>query len=118
MDRVSASERQMLPAWSSSTWVARPWRSSSVPRRARPRRRHWPRPCRSSMPSSSRRSHRAGTGPAREPRLEVPALLLFALDRFEQRLEVADAEAARAVALDDLEEERRAILDGAGEDLQ
>ena len=45
--------------------------------------------------------------------LEVPALRLFALDGFEQRLEVADAEAARAVALDDLEEERRAVLDGA-----
>ena len=50
---------------------------------------------------------------AREPRLEVPALRLLALDRLEERLEVADPEAARAVALDDLEEERRAILDGA-----
>src|SRR4029079_15780190 len=33
-------------------------------------------------------------------------------------LEVADAEAARAVPLDDLEEERRAVLDGPGEDLE
>ena len=42
---------------------------------------------------------------------EVAALGLLALDRFEQRLEVADAEAARALALDDLEEDRRAVLD-------
>jgi hypothetical protein len=55
---------------------------------------------------------------AREPRLEVPALGLLTLDGLEQGLEVADAEAARAVALDDLEEERRAVLDRAGEDLQ
>ena len=47
-------------------------------------------------------------------RSEVAAQRLLALDRLEQRLEVADAEAARAVALDDLEEERRPILDRAG----
>ena len=51
---------------------------------------------------------------ARSRRLEVPAPRLLDLDRLEERLEVADAEAARAVALDDLEEERRAVLDRAG----
>ena len=51
-------------------------------------------------------------------RLEVAALLLLALDRLEQRLEVADPEATRAVALDDLEEERRSVLHRSGEDLQ
>ena len=42
--------------------------------------------------------------------LEVAAERLLALDRLEQRLEVAVAEAARAVPLDHLEEERRAVL--------
>ena len=51
-------------------------------------------------------------------RLEVPAERLLALDRFEQRLEVALAEAARAVALDDLEEDGRPVLSRLGEDLQ
>ena len=37
--------------------------------------------------------------------LEVAAERLLALDRLEERLEVAVAEAARAVALDDLEED-------------
>src|SRR5258706_9499015 len=50
--------------------------------------------------------------------LQVAAPRLFDLDRLEQCLEVADAEAARAMALDDLEEERWAILDRAGEDLE
>src|SRR5919107_4414995 len=50
--------------------------------------------------------------------LQVAAALLLALDRLEQRLEVAVAEAARAVALDDLEEDRRAVADRLGEDLQ
>src|SRR6187200_772042 len=50
--------------------------------------------------------------------LEVAAALLLALDGLEQRLEVAVAEAARAVALDDLEEDRRAVADRLGEDLQ
>src|SRR6478752_3518519 len=49
---------------------------------------------------------------------EVAAALLLALDRLEQRLEVALAEAEGAVTLDQLEEHRRAVLDGAGEDLQ
>src|SRR4029079_18494662 len=43
---------------------------------------------------------------------------LFDLDRLEQRLEVADPEPARAMALDDLEEECRPVLDRAGEDLE
>src|SRR3954466_12009267 len=51
-------------------------------------------------------------------RLQVAALGLLALDRLEQRLEVAVAEAARAVALDHLEEDRRAVADRLGEDLQ
>src|SRR3954470_23918891 len=50
--------------------------------------------------------------------LEVPAQRLLALDRLEQRLEVPVAEAARAVTLDHLEEERRPVLRGLREDLQ
>src|SRR4051794_37238100 len=49
---------------------------------------------------------------------EVASALLFALDRLEQRLEVALAEAERAVALDQLEEDRGPVTDGLGEDLQ
>src|SRR3954468_14529796 len=51
-------------------------------------------------------------------RLQVAALGLLALDRLEQRLEVPVAEAARAVALDHLEEDRRAVADRLREDLQ
>src|SRR5688500_20242293 len=50
--------------------------------------------------------------------LEVSAERLLALDRLEQRLEVADPEAARAVALDHLEEERRAVLHDLREELE
>src|SRR5262245_16035746 len=50
--------------------------------------------------------------------LQISARRLLALDRFEQRLEVPFAEAARALPLDDLVEERRPILDGLGEDLK
>src|SRR6185436_17100616 len=50
--------------------------------------------------------------------LEIAPGRLFRFDRFEERLEVALAESAAAVALDDLEEERRPVLDGAGEDLE
>src|ERR687885_2998264 len=50
--------------------------------------------------------------------LQVAPLGLLALDRLEQRLEVAVAEAARAVALDDLQEHRRAVADRLREDLQ
>src|SRR5262249_57102159 len=52
------------------------------------------------------------------PRSEVSAERLLALDRLEQRLEVPVAEAARAVALDHLEEERRPVLRGLREDLE
>src|ERR687892_202296 len=50
--------------------------------------------------------------------LQVSSPILFALDRLEEGLEVALAEAAGAVALDDLEEHRRAVADRLGEDLQ
>src|SRR6185295_17830071 len=50
--------------------------------------------------------------------LQVAAKLLLALDRLEQGLEVALAEAAGAVALDDLEEDRRAVADRLREDLE
>src|SRR5919198_3577435 len=49
---------------------------------------------------------------------EIPAQRLFSLYGFEQRLEVAVAEAARAVALDHLEEERRPVLRRLREDLE
>src|SRR5918994_3355 len=51
-------------------------------------------------------------------RLEISAQCLLALDRFEEGLEVALAEALRAVTLDHLEEERRPVLGGLREDLQ
>src|SRR3954452_11307839 len=50
--------------------------------------------------------------------LEVAPPVLLALDRLEQGLEVAFAEAARAVALDDLEEHGRPVADRLREDLQ
>src|SRR5829696_381002 len=49
---------------------------------------------------------------------EVAALVLLALDRLEERLEVALAEAEGAVPLDELEEHGRAVAEGLGEDLQ
>ena len=49
---------------------------------------------------------------------EVAAALLLALDGLEQGLEVALAEAERAVPLDQLEEHGRAVPDRPGEDLQ
>src|SRR3712207_4904261 len=52
------------------------------------------------------------------PSLEVPSGGLLALDRLEQRLEVSLAEAAGAMALDDLEEDRRPVAERLGEDLQ
>ena len=51
-------------------------------------------------------------------RSEVAAGVLLALDGLEERLEVALAEAERAVALDQLEEDRRAVAERLGEDLQ
>ena len=50
--------------------------------------------------------------------LEHAAADLVFLDRFEQRLEVALAEAVVAAALDDLEEQRRTVLHRRGEDLK
>src|SRR6266850_1782016 len=49
---------------------------------------------------------------------EICAKSLLALDRLEQRLEVPLAEAPCTVALDHLEEKRRAILRGLREDLE
>src|SRR5205809_2076727 len=49
---------------------------------------------------------------------EIAAEGLLALDRLEERLEVPLPETACAVALDHLEEERRAILRGLREDLE
>src|SRR5262249_38884607 len=49
---------------------------------------------------------------------EVAAERLLALDRLEERLEVALAEGRRAVPLDHLEEERRPVLGGLREDLE
>ncbi|KPC69522.1 hypothetical protein ADL26_18170, partial [Thermoactinomyces vulgaris] len=63
--------------------------------------------------------HAAHTAVVRHVRpLEVAALGLLALDGLEQRLEVADAEAERAVPLDELEEDRGPVAEGLGEDLQ
>src|SRR6476619_7430140 len=50
--------------------------------------------------------------------LEVAAERLLALDRLEEGLEVAVAEAARAVALDHLEEDGGPVLRGLREDLE
>ena len=50
--------------------------------------------------------------------LQIPAGGLLALDRLEQRFEVALAEGARAVPLDHLEEERRPVLRRLREDLE
>src|SRR5215212_743642 len=71
------------------------------------------------------RSPRASCSAATAPReglsaksSEVPAQGLLALDRLEERLEVALAERRRAVPLDHLEEDRRPVLGGLGEDLE
>src|SRR3954454_5117304 len=77
-------------------------------------------------PKNERRARRRPlNGPARparvDPRvegLEIAPASLLDLDRLEERLEVADAEATGAVPFDDLEEERRAVLDRPGEDLE
>src|SRR5262245_63397256 len=78
----------------------------------------WRKPRRSSTPSYSPPDRSLAPGPKQAGPLEVSSAGLFDLDRLEQRLEVADTEAARTVPLDDLEEERRAVLDRAGEDLE
>src|SRR5450755_394885 len=51
-------------------------------------------------------------------RSEVATAFLLPLDRLEQGLEVALAEALGAVPLDQLEEDRGPVLDRLGEDLQ
>ena len=51
-------------------------------------------------------------------RSEVTALLLLSLDGFEERLKVACTEPLMVPALDDLEEQRRSVLERLGEDLQ
>src|SRR5881392_2362265 len=56
--------------------------------------------------------------PAYECRSEISALLLLPLDRLEEGLEVALAEAHGAVPLDHLEEDGRLVLDRLGEDLE
>src|SRR5689334_24830167 len=50
--------------------------------------------------------------------LQIASLLLLALDRLEQCLEIALAEAAAALALDNLDKQRRPILQRLAEDLQ
>src|SRR5689334_372148 len=104
-------------------------RTGAASRRARAsaRRAGLPR----SAPSSSRAVRSAtadapsarATGPAARRRrertpLQVAAERLFSFDRLEQRLEVAVAEAARAVPLDHLEEDGGPVLRGLREDLQ
>src|SRR4051794_29201992 len=85
-----------------------------------------PRSPRSPSPPRRAGRHPGGTAcaawPAGRPSpcsaSEVPPRGLLALDRLEQRLEVALAEAARAVPLDQLEEDRRAVAERLGEDLE
>src|SRR5947209_8156173 len=50
--------------------------------------------------------------------LQVPPQRLLTLQRLEQRLEISLAEAAAALALDHLEEQRRAVFHRAREDLE
>src|SRR5437660_1413725 len=50
--------------------------------------------------------------------LQIASPLLLFLERFEQRFEIAFAETLRPFALDDFEEERRAIFHRFGEYLQ
>src|SRR5207253_6983553 len=51
-------------------------------------------------------------------RSKISALGLIAFDRFEQGLEISLAERLAAATLNNLEEERRAILHRLGEDLE
>src|SRR5262245_2762766 len=97
-----------------------------APRGSRPTRRTATRRTRSARsPARARRCRprppRAAAAGRSSPwpwASQVPAQLLLALDRLEQGLEVALAEAAGAVALDDLEEHRRTVADRLREDLQ
>src|SRR6185437_15433537 len=56
--------------------------------------------------------------PAGRTPSEVASFLLLALDRLEQRLEVALAEPQRTMPLDQFKEHRRPVTDGLSEDLQ
>src|SRR5205823_13864639 len=67
--------------------------------------------------SSSVDACRTGTSNSSR-KLEIAAECLLALDRLEERFEVSLAEAARPVALDHLEKERRPVLRRLREDLQ
>src|SRR6266478_3118528 len=49
---------------------------------------------------------------------QIASRSLFALDRFEERFEIAFAETLRALALNDLEKQRRPIFHGLGKDLE
>src|SRR3954468_22956489 len=99
-----------------STRCRRSPRSRGPPRSggARRRRRWTPGTGRGAWPGRRRAVRNASL----RLLLQVPALVLLALDRLEERLEVPLPEAARAVALDDLEEHGRAVADRLGEDLQ
>ena len=55
---------------------------------------------------------------AQHDKLQIASRGLLALDGFEQRFEIAFAEALRAFALNNLKEERRAIFHRLGENLE
>ena len=55
---------------------------------------------------------------AQHDKLQIASRRLLAFDGFEQRFEIAFAEALRAFALNDLEKECRAIFHRLGENLQ
>ena len=55
---------------------------------------------------------------AQHDKLQIAPRGLFALDRFEERFEIAFAETLRAFALDNLKKEGRPVLDRLCEDLQ
>src|SRR3954447_26833935 len=68
--------------------------------------------------TSPMRTYRIRGSSCRSPALEVAPQCLLSLDRLEQRLEVSLPEAARAMALDDLQEDRRPVAERLREDLQ
>src|SRR5581483_5552378 len=84
---------------------------SSVPPAARPPPPRSRTHCRTRRGNSSCAAHLSAA-------LQVPALRLLCLDRLEQRAEVALAESARSLALNDLEEDRRTIFHRLREELQ
>src|SRR3954452_1743977 len=90
-------------------------RSPRIPRSPSPPPRAGANCSRSTAPA---RDAWRGPSPGWRSASEVSSPLLLALDRLEECLEVPLAEAARAVALDDLEEDRRPVADRLREDLQ